>query len=329
MDVKFHHKKNPVCDLCGTGIRRMVCDTQYELGHCNPCKRDVHIPLTPPYNFEPKSPHFGATVEEVGNVVNLTTWGACRKNSYSSPGTVKNYFSGSKVWITHHAGNTASDEANEIKEMLVAVSTLSRHVPCQAYPLTPQDLKIVCDYIHSHPQIPLAIKPCILIGFAGFLRASNLVSPSLNAWLGPHTILASDIVNSSTGLLVNLRSTKTIKAGKYTTLQIHKAPDIKYCPVFSWNDYKSKQNLCPIGPAFMVNHHVPLTSTPIVTVLKSALGHKLSYGQSLTMHSLRRGGTHTAARAGASNSSWLMGLGEVPPDWDFISQNRLQKSPQS
>lgn len=50
----------------------------------------------------------------------------------------------------------------------------------------------------------------------------------------------------------------------------------------------------------MVNDKVPLTSKPIVTVLNAVLGPKLQHGQSVSMHSLRRGGTQTAARAGAS-----------------------------
>lgn len=223
------------------------------------------------------------------------------KNSFRSPGTVKNYLSGSRNWISHHGGNPSSYDSNEVKEMFSAISTLCNHVPTQAYPFTPQDIRTVCDFIHSTPGVPYAIKPCILIGFAGFLRASNLVSPSPSCSIGPHTMLASDITDAPFGLLVNLRSTKTIKSGKPTTLSIHKVDDIRYCPVFAWYHYKSRCNPCPIGPAFMLTQNIPLTAKPIVNLLKSALGHKLLEGQSISMHSLRRGGTQTAAKAGASN----------------------------
>lgn len=56
--------------------------------------------------------------------------------------------------------------------------------------------------------------------------------------------------------------------------------------------YKAKCSPCPIGPAFIVNDHIPLTSKPIVNVLKLALDDRMQPGQSLSMHSLRRGGTY-------------------------------------
>lgn len=81
------------------------------------------------------------------------------KNSFSSPSSVKNYVSGSRIWIVQHAGNPSSFDSLEVKEMLNAVSTLSTHVPMQAYPLTPNDIRSVCDYIDTNPTVPLAKNP--------------------------------------------------------------------------------------------------------------------------------------------------------------------------
>lgn len=203
------------------------------------------------------------------------------RNSFSSPSSVKNYVSGSKIWIVQHAGNVSSFDSLEVKEMLNAVTNLSTHVPLQAYPLAPQDVRSICHYIDDNPVVPLAIKPCILIGFAAFLRASNLVSPSVNVWIGPHTLLASDIIHSIDGLTILLRSTKTLKSYKPTVINVSRVSDTRYCPVAAWNLYKSRCNPCPIGPAFMVNDKIPLTSKPIVTVLNQVLGPKLQLGQSV------------------------------------------------
>lgn len=76
------------------------------------------------------------------------------KNSFASTVSIKNYLSGAKYWISHHGGNIKSFESHEVKEMLSAVSTLSNHVPTQAYPITSQDVKKICDYIDLNPSTP-------------------------------------------------------------------------------------------------------------------------------------------------------------------------------
>lgn len=227
------------------------------------------------------------------------------RNSFNSPSSVKNYLSGSKIWLLHHGGNTLSYHSIEVKEMVSAVVNLSDHNPQQAYPLTPQDVKVVCDFIHVNPSVPHAVKPCILIGFACFLRASNLVSPSVKSWVGPHTLLANDVFHTTSGLVICIRSTKTLKKGKSTVLNVAPVSDKRYCPVYAWLTFKAVCNPCPVGPAFMVNDSTPLTSKPIVDVLQAALASKVKDGHSLSMHSLRRGGTQTAADAGASHKQLM------------------------
>lgn len=38
------------------------------------------------------------------------------KNSFMSPGTAKNYLSGSRIWVTHHRGNSLSYEVMRSKK---------------------------------------------------------------------------------------------------------------------------------------------------------------------------------------------------------------------
>lgn len=185
--------------------------------------------------------------------------------------------------------------------MFAALGACSQHVPLPAYPLSASHVKLVCDYIDSHPDIPLAVKPCILIGYTCFLRSCNLLAPSTQIWKGAHTLLASDIVLNDTGLLVYLRSSKTFNVKDSKVMQVYRVDNQKYCPVAAWSRYTSLILPCPIGPAFMVDDYTPLISRNVVDVLNQALKQILPRNAKVTMHSLRRGGTQTASKEGASN----------------------------
>lgn len=228
------------------------------------------------------------------------------KNSFASPVSVKNYMSGARTWIAQHKGTPHGFDSLEVKQMCAAVDATSNHVPSPTYPLKNSDVRTVCDYIDSHPGIPLAVKPCILIGYTCFLRACNLLSPSTQIWKGNHTLLASDIIPNGDDLIVYLRSSKTFNAKNPKVVCVKKVGNSNYCPVVSWHMYKSRVNPCPIGPAFMVDDYTPLVSRHVVDVLNCALRPSLPLNARVSMHSLRRGGTQTAALAGASNEHLML-----------------------
>lgn len=223
------------------------------------------------------------------------------KNSFASQITVKNYVSGARTWIVQHKGSISNFDSVEVRQMFAALDATSQHVPVPAYPLTNDDIKHVCDYIDCHSGIPLAVKPCILIGYSCFLRSCNLLSPSTQVWIGTHTLLAQDIVNDQSGLFVHLRSSKNFNARNPKVVRVENVSNTNYCPVVAWLRYKFSVNPCPIGPAFMVNDYSPLVSRNVVDVLNLALKPRLPVDAKLSMHSLRRGGTQTAANQGATN----------------------------
>lgn len=189
--------------------------------------------------------------------------------------------------------------------MFTAIDVTSSHIPTPAYPLTSSHVKTVCEYIDSNLNVPLAIKPCILIGYTAFLRSCNLLSPSIHNWLGPHTMLVSDIMSSDDGLIVYLKSSKSFNSRNSKFIQVKRVENPKYCPVVAWSHYKSAVNPCPIGPAFMVDDYTPLVSKNVVDVLNAALRPILPMDIKVSMHSLRRGGTQTAAKQGASNEQLM------------------------
>lgn len=228
------------------------------------------------------------------------------KNSFASHVSVKNYVSGARTWVAHHKGCCNSFDTPEVKQMFAAVDAVSDHVVTPAYPLSASDIKIVCDYIETQSGIPLCVKPCILIGYTCFLRACNLLSPSTQIWTGKHTLLTSDVIPNQDGLLILLRSSKTFTSKNSRVVHVRPVQVKKYCPVFAWHQYKSQVNPCPIGLAFMVNDYTPLISRNVVDVLNAALRPVLPSEAKVSMHSLRRGGTQTATRAGASNKDLML-----------------------
>lgn len=223
------------------------------------------------------------------------------KNSFRSPVTVKNYFSGARTWIQQHRGFIQCFDAIEVKQMFAAVDSTSNHVVSPAYPLSSSQIKLVCDFIDSTSTVPLALKPCILIGYTCFLRACNLLSPSTQIWNGPHTLRVADVVPNGADLIICLRSSKNFSPRNPKIVHVKRVENPKYCPVVSWMLYVSKLNPCPLGPAFMVNDYTPLTSPMVVDVLNLVLKQTLPANAKISMHSLRRGGTQTAAKQGATN----------------------------
>lgn len=227
-------------------------------------------------------------------------------NSFSSPATIKNYLSGAKSWVAHHLGNSTAFTAPEPGDVLKRVSTSLNHTVCRAYPLSPQDLLVICSFMDSSPSIPPSVKACILLAYASFLRSSNLTSPTLSVWGGPHTLRACDIIEVEEGLAISIRSTKTLSGATPTILHILPASSAALCPVIAWKRYKTVTKPWPFGPAFLHNDSLPLTPRPIVALMRLALrsaGHP--YAHLVTMHSLRRGGVQCAANKGATQQQLM------------------------
>lgn len=222
-------------------------------------------------------------------------------NSFTAPSTIKNYLSGAKTWVEHHLGDVGAFSASQPADVLKRVSVSLNHVTSRAYPLSPNDVQVICSFLDNREAIPLGIKACILLGYATFLRASNLTSPTMSVWGGPHTLKPCDILQSQDGLYVVIRSTKTLSGAKPTYLYVSPGDTPSTCPVRAWKLYNSIIRPWPLGPAFLTKDGLPLTSRPIVAFMRLALrgvGHP--YANQVSMHSLRRGGVQCASNNGAT-----------------------------
>lgn len=180
----------------------------------------------------------------------------------------------------------------------------STHVPQRAPPLTINHLSIVCKFLDYNKIIPPVFKAALLLGYACFLRSSNLLSPTVSEWGGPHTLYVSDVTPAPYGLVVLLRSSKTIKGSAPVCLQVYRISNTQCCPVRTWFNYLNISKPAINGPAFMINAVTPLTPRPLVNFIRLALqaaGEPL-YNK-FSLHSLRRGAAQAADQAGANRQA--------------------------
>lgn len=223
-------------------------------------------------------------------------------NTYKSVTTIKNYISGARTWILQHNGNPMCFSNHQVQEVLKGITKKSTHVPAPAPPLTPHQVRIICQFLDRYGLEALPVKAAILIGFTCFLRSSNLVLCSSSEWEGPHTLKASDLHMLGSKLNVIIRSSKTISPASPVVLEVQSVPDSTVCPVYTWSKYLSYVRPPAAGPAFILKSGRPLTSRPIVSLMRLALQNAgVKHYKLVSMHSLRRGGVQAAEDMGASD----------------------------
>lgn len=220
-------------------------------------------------------------------------------NSYVSPATIKNYLSGAKAWVYSHGGVVDGFLSHEVSMMSKRIATEKAHIVSQARPLTSHDITVICKFINSNHKISPAVKPAILFAFAGFLRVSNVLSPSALQWGGPHTLKMSDVSLVNGKILVQIWSTKTKRSGSPHVLEILQSMFLPTCPVRAWINYVNIVQPYPNGPAFLDSSNKPLTPGPVVGVMREALKSAgLKYANQISFHSLRRGAAQLAFSEG-------------------------------
>lgn len=248
-------------------------------------------------------------------------------NKHSSPASIKNYLSGARSWIIEHLGSIQGFLSPQFAQLVKGFTKNSTHVPARAPPLLPHHVRAICRALDSTRSAPLAIKPAILIGYTCFLRASNILSPTMLEWGGPHTLIAADITSSTAGLQVFIRSTKTRSDPLGLTFFIPRSAPPDFCPVASWDHYRQRVRPWALGPAFIHMNRLPITSTQVVQIMRAALAsHQDIPAQRVSMHSLRRGATQAAVDQGLplqeikNRGTWKSNAG-IRPYLDITSSS--------
>lgn len=241
------------------------------------------------YGFEPLCP----------SSTELCMYVQYLKNSFAAPSTIKNYLSGSKMWISEHGGDLTGFSTFEYHQLTSGLNRRSQHVPIRAAPLTWDHIRTIASFLDATPNVPSSAKVCLLVGFYTFLRSGNLLSPTITSWGGAHTLLARDIWICDQGLHVSIRTTKTKKHQSPLTTIIPWQDDPLVCPASAWHRYQEKIKPWILGPAFLTDNGLPLTPRHLVGFMRLALqdSKDIDPGR-VSMHSLRRGAAQSAVAAG-------------------------------
>lgn len=222
-------------------------------------------------------------------------------NKFRSISSVKNYMSGARTWVLEHGGDPGTFLTHEQSMMIKALTKDSEHVVKHAFPLLIHHIFKIVSYLDKACNVPLSVKPCILIGFSCYLRASNLVSPSFAVLGGPHTLQAKNVIDCGSALKIVITSTKT-KTVPYSLI-IPACQNVHICPVNAWRVYTRSVPLSPTSPAFMLNRVTPLNAALVVALIRDSLSGDPDIDVcQITLHSLRRGAAQQAAESGFSLS---------------------------
>lgn len=207
-------------------------------------------------------------------------------NKHAAPASVKNSISGTKSWIEEHLGSPLAFMSPQFSRLVKGFVKNSTHVPSRAAPLQPRHIKIISTVLDSLPSAPHGVKPAVLIGYACFLRSSNLLSPTMQEWGGPHTLLAGDVSFCQQGLRVIVRSTKTRSTPAGLTFVIPSVDNPVVCPVLAWRRYKTAFAPWGLGPAFIHMNRLPITPAQVVKLMRLAYAKRDRHYSILCLHAL-------------------------------------------
>lgn len=232
-------------------------------------------------------------------------------------------------------GDPTAFQSTEAKAVAKGAERLAK-TPTPAPPLTIGDLRIISHALQYEPE-GLPIRAALLIGFYGFLRASNILSPSASTWGGPHTLTRADVIDHGQGLVLVVRSTKTRSTtNSPTVLSLPIVSDPLLCPTTAWRNYVAVHPAPLHYPAFRSTNGQPLTAAPIVAAMRRALAAANNpHAPTVSMHSMRRGGAQAAQAAGcsrediAAHGTWASESGlaaYIPPDSSSRVANALATS---
>ena len=254
---------------------------------------EAYIAFCVLYNFQPTSPP----------LIAAALYTQCLANSFKSLSTVRNYLSGARSWITETNGDPSGFTSPVIQTLLKGLARNSTHIPTPAPVLDIVSICKLCDVLETLGPDGLIARAAILIGFATFLRQSNLVSPSPDIWSGVHTIRRGDVTLGDPGLWVTVRSSKSIQRSEdQVSLPVPEIPNSRYCPCKAWITNINLVRAPPEHPAFiMYSTRLPLTTGWLTDLLRLALmviNHPLS--RSATLHSLRRSAAIACAHSGVT-----------------------------
>ena len=209
-----------------------------------------------------------------------------------------------------------------------AIEINMRHVPTRKRPVTPKELDDITKSVWYNTRNISAVC-AIAMAFTGFLRQSNLVAKSAAAFDPTRTMTRADVTKTGAVLNVTLKWSKTIQRtadAAHITL-----PSIKgrwFCPVAT---YSAMVQALPTThqdqPLFVHKDGKPLTVRYLTKVWKDGVRTVGLDPQSISLHSLRKGGATAVYNSASAKDEDIKSHGTwTSSAWRIYAQRDPEKS---
>lgn len=218
-------------------------------------------------------------------------------NSGKTLGTIKNYLSGARTFLTERGHEGASFTHPQVVTFLKGVERHSGHMPQGAVPIPPRTIVQACMCLREASAEGEVVAACVLFAFATLLRQCHLVYTPHGHM---HMLQRRDITFKENTMLVRVRSSKTTTGRNVTVIPVQRAPEARACPVEAcWRAIElvpsSDHSYIFLDP----RSGRPLSAPRANAMFREALAMVGFKGAVLaSLHSLRRSGAHVCARAG-------------------------------
>ncbi len=247
----------------------------------------------------------------------------------ASPKSVKNYWAAVKFLHWTNGARFDNKEAPETLLMLRAIPLTKRHTSTQKLPLHKDHLTQMCIVLDQQGPMGLVIKCALLLGFNGFLRASNLCTPDAQKFDVHRHFARKDVVNTPQGLLITLKWAKNMQNNMQPNhIPIPAVQPAVIDPVTTFN------HMCKIipapadGPLLVLPNSRPLTINKLRSTFKLLCKQIGCDHQLYSIHSLRRGGASHAHVHGAHHLDIQRhGAWSSTSYQDYIMHHNQQDSP--
>lgn len=206
--------------------------------------------------------------------------------------TICNYISA--IWSLHDFAGVHPPAKGSflVKCTLMGARRLLGDAVLSADPLLPDDLYMLYSHLCKTKMFDLVFWAAVCLMFRCLLRVGHVTKSD-------HTIHRNDVVFTSYGFCLTIRSSKTIQyQERELSIPVIASPGSLLCPVFWLKRYFSRVKVPPHAPLFLdPGSQKPLSYKSFSTKLKGVINAAQLLGK-YSSHSLRRGAATFLSRIG-------------------------------
>ena len=218
-------------------------------------------------------------------------------DSVKSFNAIKNVISAIKSYLQIRGVSIRCFSHIKVKHMIKALQA-TLLPPAHKVILSPAEVKQIMSKAATYGKARHAIRLAIILGFAGFLRRSNIAPETPQTFDKQRHTTPRDLAIKGNNLAVNLKWTKTLQNSRGTVIVLPTFKSSTMDPASVYKKYlRATPGLRPKGPLLRLPDGAILTARTLAGMLARLAGSK-----DVTLHTLRRSGTSQAFLGGASST---------------------------